>query len=106
MDQRISTTAAQLDDAPAMARFLAPIPNADKLAILLRPGEPLSTRAYDDEADTARFIESDGRMVMCITVRNITIDQAEMIEIQYEKAESVGEAPFLEAVQRVLGSSF
>jgi hypothetical protein len=106
MDQRISTTTAQLDDASAMARFLAPIPNADTLAILIQPGESLSTRAYDDESDTARFIESDGRIVMCITVRDITIDQAEMIEIQYENGRSLGEAPFLEAVQRVLGPNF
>jgi hypothetical protein len=75
MSRRISTTSARLDDGSAMAQFLSPIPDSDPLATLLSKGEPLSTRAYDDEAQIARFVESDGNVVMCYTVTDITIDQ-------------------------------
>jgi hypothetical protein len=39
-----------------MASFLAPIPNNGELAALLAKKEPLNTRAYDDETQTARFV--------------------------------------------------
>jgi len=103
MAKPISTTSAQLDDGSAMAQFLSPIPDADQLAKLLAKGEPLSTRAYDDETQTARFVESDGDTVMCFTVSEITIDQAEMIEIECEDMDAIDERTFHEAVARALG---
>lgn len=86
-----------------MAQFLSPIPDANQLAQLLGKGEALSTRAYDDEGQTARFVESDGNRVMCFTVTDITIDQAEMIEIECEGMGAIDELTFQEAVGRALG---
>jgi hypothetical protein len=103
MSRRISTTSARLDDGSAMAQFLSPIPDSDPLATLLSKGEPLSTRAYDDEAQIARFVESDGNVVMCYTVTDITIDQAEMIEIECEHMGAIDETTFHVAVSRALG---
>jgi len=103
MGKRISTTSARLDDGSAMAHFLSPIPDANELAKLLSKNEPLSTRAYDDESQTARFVESDGSTVMCFTVTEITIDQAEMIEIECEDMGAIDETTFHEAVARALG---
>ena len=102
MSKRISTTSARLDDDSAMQRFLSPIPDSDQLARLLAKGEPLSTRAYDDEAQTARFVESDGNAVLCFTVADITIDQAEMIEIECENLDAIDEPAFRAAVSRAL----
>jgi hypothetical protein len=103
MVRHISTTSARLGDGSAMAQFLSPIPDSDRLAGLLGKGEPLSTRAYDDESQTARFVESDGNTVMCFTVAGITIDQAEMIEIECEDMGAIDETAFHEAVSRALG---
>jgi hypothetical protein len=103
MSRRISTTSARLGDGSAMAQFLSPIPDSDQLAKLLSKGEALSTRAYDDETQTARFVESDGNIVMCFTVTDITIDQAEMIEIECEDMGAIEETTFHEAVSRALG---
>jgi hypothetical protein len=103
MARQITVISARLDDGSAMAQFLSPIPDSDLLAALLSKGEPLSTRAYDDETQIARFVESDGRVVICLTVIGVTIDQAEMIEIERENMGVVDEATFPGAVSRALG---
>ena len=75
----ITIATARLDDPTAMAQFLSPIPNGDQLAKVLGSRKPVSSRAYDDETWTARFVASDGVFVKCFTVSDITIDQAEVI---------------------------
>lgn len=80
----ISATNARLEDAAQMARFLAPIPNADSLKALLLERKIVSTRTYDDEEMIARFVRSDGTIVACYTVKDVTIDEGEMIAAQCE----------------------
>lgn len=80
----ITEAHARVDDPGQMAAFLAPIPNADKLALLLQEKKMLSTRAYEDEAMAARFVRSNGELVACYTVREVTIDESEMIAAQCE----------------------
>jgi hypothetical protein len=104
MDAQISTTTARLDDDADMAKFLAPIPDAEGLARVLEPGKPISTRAYEDETWTALFVESDGKKVMCFKVVPITIDQAEMIELQWERDIALSETAFAKAVELALGA--
>ena len=102
MNTEIVTTTARLDDDAEMEKFLSPIPNGEQLAKVLEGGKPVSTRAYEDETQTARFVESDGSIVMCFTVADITIDQAEMIEIEWERICALNETEFQEAVERAL----
>ncbi len=104
MDAQISTTIARLDDDAEMARFLARIPDAEGLARVLESGKPISTRAYEDETWTARFVESDGKTVMCFKVVPITIDQAEMIELRWERDVVLSETAFAKAVELALGA--
>jgi hypothetical protein len=99
------TTTARLDDEPNMANFLSSIPNGGQLAKVLDVRNPVSTRAYEDEAETARFVESDGITVMCFTVTGITIDEAEMIEAEWEGECALDEKAFSEAVERALHQS-
>jgi hypothetical protein len=99
----IITTSARLDDGAAMAQFLSPIPDADQLAKLLAKGVPVSTRAYDDENQIARYVESDGEAVLCFMVHDVTIDEAEMIEIEFEDTGAGDEVAFRKAVVRALG---
>jgi hypothetical protein len=83
-DHEIIATNARLDDAVQMGFFLAPIPNAGSLEALLMERKVVSTRTYDDDEMLARFVRSDGKMVACYTVKEVTIDEAEMIAAQCE----------------------
>jgi len=102
MDMKILTTTARLDDQVEMREFLASIPNGEQLAKVLEAGNPVSTRAYEDETLTARFVESDGQIVMCFRVSPITIDQAEMIELKWEGTVELSEAAFEKEVELAL----
>jgi hypothetical protein len=96
------TTTARIDEPNALAAFLASIPNSAELGNLIRTKEPLNTRAYDDENETARFVISDGIDATCFAVIGITIDQAEMITVECEKSDAWSDIAFREAAARVL----
>jgi len=100
---KISFATARLDDAAAMAKFLMGIPNGEDLGKVLQNGEAVSSRAYDDETWTARFVDSDGHVVKCFAVADITIDQAEMIAAACIDIPGLDEAGFREVVARSLG---
>lgn len=102
LTMRVST--ARIDEPRAMAAFLAAIPDSEELAELLHRREPLNTRAYDDENQTARFVISDGTIVTCFAITDITIDQAEMITLECEKADAWSDSAFREAAARALAA--
>ena len=85
-----------------MVRFLSPIPNSDELAKILGNRNPVSSRAYDDDTWTARFVASDGVLVKFFTVTDVTIDQAEMIAAVCIDSSAWQEAEFRDMVKRVL----
>jgi hypothetical protein len=103
MTTKISFVAARLDDAAAMAAFLSEIPNGEELRKILQNGTAVSSRAYDDDSWTARFVASDGRLVKCFTVSAITIDQAEMIAAACLDTFAWDESAFRVAVAEALG---
>jgi hypothetical protein len=103
MDAEIETITARLDDVAEMTEFLASVPDGKELAKVLDDRNPVSTRAYEDETWTARFVESDGRTVMCFKIAPVTIDQAEMIEMQWERNIALSETAFKKAVEQALG---
>jgi hypothetical protein len=103
MSTKISFATARLDDAAAMAKFLFGIPNGEVLGKVLQNREAVSSRAYDDETWTARFVVSDGQIVKCFAVTDITIDQAEMIAAACMDIPALDEAGFREVVAQSLG---
>jgi hypothetical protein len=103
MSTRIFVATARLDDEDAMAKFLAPIPNGERLAKVLEDGHPLTSRAYDDDTWTARFVASDATEVTCFTVSDITIDQAEMIAAACPDVGGLTLDEFRRAVEQALG---
>ncbi|MEP6884727.1 MAG: hypothetical protein ABJC66_08260 [Gammaproteobacteria bacterium] len=103
MSMKISFATAHLDDAAAMAGFLSAIPNGEDLGKLLRDGTAVSSRAYDDETWTARFVASDGHAVKCFAVSAITIDQAEMIAAACVDTFAWDERAFRAAIAASLG---
>jgi hypothetical protein len=106
MSTKISLATAPLHDAAAMAEFLRAIPNSDELARVLQDRESVASRAYDDETWTARFVASDGQVVKCFAVTDITIDQAEMIAAAEVDVFSCDDAAFRELVAQALGPTF
>jgi len=103
MSTKILFSAARLDDAEAMGKFLIDIPNRDDLARVLQNRKPVESRAYDDETWTARYVASDGAVVKCFAVTDITIDQAEMIAAACLEISAWDEAVFRETVLQSLG---
>jgi hypothetical protein len=103
MTTKISYATARMDDSAAMADFLAAIPNGDVLHKVLQNGKAVSSRAYDDDTWTARFVASDGLLVKCFTVSAITIDQAEMIAAACLDTFAWDENGFRAAVAEALG---
>jgi hypothetical protein len=101
----VSMATALLDDPSAMARFLSPVPNGDQLAKILDNRKPLSSRAYDDDTWTARFVASDGVVVKCFTVSDITIDQAEMIASVCSDFSPWEEIEFRDMVKQILAAT-
>ena len=101
----ISLATALLADPAAMAKFLSPIPNSDQLAKVIGVGKPVASRAYEDDAWTARFVSSDGVSVKCFTVTNITIDQAELIAAVSDDFSAWQEPEFRDMVKEVLAAT-
>ena len=108
MSTKISMTTARLDDAAGMANFLAPIPNGEQLAKVLQgnTGDRTISRAYDDETWTARFVGSDGIVVKCFIVTDLTIDQAEMIAAACPSILELSPVEFRRTVELALGPTF
>ncbi len=106
MSSRISVASAKLDDAVEMAAFLLPIPNGAGLRKILEPRQAVTSRAYDDDTGTARFVVSDGDVVKCFSITDITIDQAEMIAAACFANPVWNEAGFREDVEQALGPTF
>jgi hypothetical protein len=100
---KILFATARLVDAAAMVKFLDAIPNGEDLGKVLQSREALASRAYDDETWTARFVASDGQVVKCFAVTDITIDQAEMIAAACVDNPALDETGFREAVAQSLG---
>src|SRR6202158_4210935 len=103
MSTKISMATARLDDADAMAKFLAPIPNGEQLAKVLEDRHPLASRAYDDETWTARFVASDATEVKCFTVSDITIDQARRVAPACPDISGLALDEFSRTVEQALG---
>jgi hypothetical protein len=106
MGTKILFATAPLDDAAAMTKFLCAIPNGEELGKVLQNRKAVSSRAYDDETWTARFVASDGQVVKCFAVTDITIDQAEMIAAACIGIPAWDEAGFRDAVAQSLGPTF
>src|SRR3984885_7495411 len=96
-DSFMLVATARIDEPQAMATFLASIPDSTELAELLGGKGPLNTRAYDDENQTARFVNNERNSLNFFPGKDITIDQAEMITIECEKSDAWGETAFREA---------
>jgi hypothetical protein len=103
MGTNIHISEARIEDQSSLASFLSAIPESAQLGALISTREPLNTRAYDDDQQSARFVISDGTTVTCFTIAGITIDQAELITIFCEESNEWNVAAFRQALARAVG---
>lgn len=103
MSKVITFASAKLIDQNDMAAFLSPIPNGAQLGDVLANRKPISTRAYDDETRTARYVKSDGIVVTCFTLADVTIDQAEIVAAACEGTPVSNPQEFQDLVELALG---
>ena len=103
-ETNIFSAAAKLDDAPAMKKLLAhvPEPYAGQLRESLRPGASGRAFHFHDESRTARLTVCNGDMAMMFTVTDVSRDEAKAIATECESIHEWGESRFQQAVKRAL----
>ena len=99
----VYVASAKLTDTSAMIQLLAAIPNGDELRGLLDEMGPGHLHAYHEQTRTARYVASDGDMVMCFTVINVSPEQAATIAAECESIATWDDREFYAAVVRSLG---
>jgi hypothetical protein len=88
-----------------MARFLSPIRESGLLVEALRSKEkPVTWAHYDEQTRVARYVVSDGTTVMCIALTDITLYQADQVEVACEDIAEWGTQSFRRAVEQALGA--
>ena len=100
---RVYVASAKLTDTSAMIQLLAAIPNGDELRSLLDEMGPGHLHSYHAQTRTARYVASDGDMVMCFTVINVSPEQAATIAAECESIATWDDREFYAAVVRSLG---
>jgi hypothetical protein len=106
MLNKILTATAQLDDAAAMAGFLAAFPNSDELGQFLAAEQErqlLHIHRYDNQTRAYYFVVRDGQSVRCFTVVNLSYFEATTIADECVEITTWDFANFKAAVERALG---
>jgi hypothetical protein len=86
---------------PAIANFVAPIPDGENLAAVLRTGQAGLLNRYWSEKSTAFYIASDGEVAVCWTITDVTLEQAATLAVECESITDFGsKAAFYAAVKR------
>lgn len=100
---RILDAMARLDDAAAVNALLAPMRDSKSLKRKLRPGFRGHKYSYDRRTRTAHYLLTDGEIVACYSITDVSLDQASMIAVRCEEITVWSTAAFRAAVERALG---
>jgi hypothetical protein len=71
----------------------------------LKVGRPGRTQDYHDETRTARYLLSDGELVLCFSVIGISLQQSAAILAECTAIASWDETAFHAAIGRALGGA-
>jgi hypothetical protein len=104
--QRILSSMARLNDAAAIYELLSPMRDRAGLKRKLRPGFRGHKYAYDGRAHTARYLLTDGQIVACYSVTDVSLEQAAAIASAFDELSEWSTRTFQRAVERVLGEEF
>ena len=102
---KIFEARAQLDDDDALSNLLRPIREAELLRTSLLLGKSGRRQGYDETTRTARYIVSDGKVVVCFTVTNVSLRQSAEIATECDSITEWGSSAFRAAVERAMGTN-
>lgn len=103
--ERILSVLARLNDAAAVNQLLAPMRNSATLKRKLRPGFCGHKYTYDLNTRVARYLLTNGEIVACYSVTEVSLEEAETIAIACEHLGEWSMRTFQAAVVRALGAS-
>jgi hypothetical protein len=103
--ERILSVLARLNDAAAVNQLLAPMRNSATLKRKLRPGFCGHKYTYDLNTRVARYLLTNGEIVACYSVTEVSLEEAKSIAIACEHLGEWSMRTFQAAVVRALGAS-
>jgi hypothetical protein len=101
---RILSSLARLNDAAAMSQLLAPMRDRAALKRKLRPGFCGHKYCYDLHTRVARYLLTNGEIVACYSVTEVSLEEAMTIAIACDDLSEWSMRTFQAAVARALGA--
>lgn len=101
---KILSALARLNDAAAMNELLAPLRDGAALRRKLRPGFRGHKYLYDRHTRIARYLLTNGEIVACYSVTDVSLEQAAMIALACDHIREWSMMTFQAAVERALGA--
>lgn len=102
--EKILSAVARLGDAAAINALLAPMRDSRSLKKRLRPGFCGHKYSYYRYARTAHYLLTNGEIVACYTVTDVSLDQAATIAAECDGIVNWSLTTFQAAVERALGA--
>jgi hypothetical protein len=102
--EKISSALAHLADAAALNELLAPMRDSSALKRKLRLGFRGHQYTYDLQTRIARCLLTNGEIVACYSVTEVSLDEAKMIATACEDLSEWSMRTFQAAVARALGA--
>ena len=106
MTTKIFDAIARLDDAAALNALLTPIRDGVRLRKKLRPGFRGHKYFYDRHTHTARCLLTNGAVVSCFSITEVSLEEAKAIAARCEGISEWSMTAFQAAVERALGTEF
>jgi hypothetical protein len=102
--ERILAALAHLGDAAALDELLAPMRDGAALKRKLRVGFCGHKYSYDVQTRIARCLLTNGEIVACYSVTEVSLEEAKLIAAACEDLSEWSMRTFQEAVARALGA--
>jgi hypothetical protein len=106
MTTKIFDATARLDDVNALNTLLAPMRDGANLKKKLRPGYRGHKYFYDQQSHTARYLLTNGDVVACYSVTEVSLGEAKAIAARCEGIHEWCMTAFRTAVEQALGAKF
>jgi hypothetical protein len=100
--ERISSVLAHLGDAAALDELLAPLRDSAAIKRKLRLGFRGHKYTYDGQTRIARCLLTNGEIVACYSVTEVSLEEAKMIAVACEDLSEWSIRTFEAAVVRAL----
>jgi hypothetical protein len=103
--ERVSAALARLSDAAALNELLASLRDGAALRRKLRVGFRGHKYTYDVRTRVARCLLTNGEVVACYSVAEVSLEEAKLIALVCEELSDWSMRNFQAAVERALGAA-